>query len=114
MKSMKNILGFKEFQVAGEKQCPTCGEMFPLYTTPKGVLGACKPCKDREFIKSLKLPSLEELKGLKRKNKLLQFEKPPADLVDATVMRMSLNTKRNSVRNKLPLNTSNSLMETSL
>lgn len=88
MKAMKDITSkFGLFTPVREEICSDCGTVYALYETPRGIMGACKTCNERNFLQSLQLPSLTELDGKKQENMITRFEKVPSDLVEATVNR---------------------------
>lgn len=70
---------------AGEETCEVCGHIYPVYKTPRGILGACKPCEDRKLKESLNLPSKDELEGIKAQNFIERFTVVPTHLEKATV-----------------------------
>ena len=70
---------------AGEKTCESCGHVYPVYETPRGVLGACKPCEDRKLKESLNLPNKDDLDDIKTKNFIERFTVVPNHLKDATI-----------------------------
>ncbi|MFD2637715.1 ATP-binding protein [Piscibacillus salipiscarius] len=70
---------------AGEEICESCGNVYPVYETPRGILGACKPCEDRKLKESLNLPSKDELDSIKAKNFIERFTVVPEHLQHATI-----------------------------
>lgn len=86
MKSIKDVMKdsfmFKEY---GEKQCDKCGNIYKLYETKRGILGACKVCADREFLQSLNLPKHDDLKQIKENGFINRFEHVSSDLETATI-----------------------------
>lgn len=72
-------------KAVGEETCSTCGSVYKLYETPRGIMGACKTCVDNEFIKSLKLPSIEDLKQKRLEIFVTEFEKVTSDIERASV-----------------------------
>lgn len=73
------------FQDAGEKECENCGTVYKLFETPRGVMGACKPCADEQLKKDINLPTIEEFRKGKELNFILSFERVTDDLRKATV-----------------------------
>lgn len=84
MKALAEISNFQISEV-GEEVCPKCGSSFKLYQTPRGVLGACKTCADRELIQSLNLPTVEDLQKMKLSKFVEQLEKVTSDIKNASV-----------------------------
>lgn len=84
MQQVKEFLKMT-FKEVGQKQCEKCGHVYKLYETPKGVLGACKPCADRELIEKYNLPTAEEYRRSKEMNFILSFERVTDDLKNVTV-----------------------------
>ncbi|MFD2442904.1 ATP-binding protein [Bacillus sp. CGMCC 1.16607] len=84
MQSIRNITLFPIKEV-GEKTCTSCGHVFKIYETSRGVTGACKTCIERELIHSLNLPKLEDLENDKLRNFILNTEKVTSDIQNATV-----------------------------
>lgn len=82
MQALKSFIPFKE---VGEKQCGECGTVYKLYETPRGVMGACKPCEDRKFKETMNLPTKEEYQKQKEQNFILSFERVSSDLKKETV-----------------------------
>src|SRR5690625_5152162 len=80
--SMKEFMDSKE---AGEEECEDCGNVYKLFTTPHGDMGACKPCEDKKFHDSLNLPTAEEYRNQKELGFILKFERITNDLSTATV-----------------------------
>lgn len=86
MKALKDITSkFWLFKPVREEICSDCGTVYPLYETPRGIMGACKTCNERNFLQSLQLPSLDKLDGKKQENMIARIEKVSSDLVEATV-----------------------------
>ncbi|WP_337969726.1 ATP-binding protein [Virgibacillus salexigens] len=86
MKSFKDIAGEAfPFKEAGEKECERCGTVFKLYDTPRGIMGACKPCTDEQFKKNLNLPSRDDYIKNKDLNFILSFERVTSDLRSVSV-----------------------------
>ncbi|GAA0472841.1 ATP-binding protein [Alkalibacillus silvisoli] len=69
----------------GDKKCESCGHVFKLYETSRGVLGACKPCSDRKVLENLHLPSFEAHRRAREMERILQYEQVSDDLKEATV-----------------------------
>lgn len=86
--AIKDFLGSKE---AGEKECDSCGNVYKLFSTPNGILGACKPCEDKKFIESLNLPTKEEYRHQKESGFILNFERITNDLKEVTVNSYKVN-----------------------
>src|SRR5690625_1465851 len=80
--SMKEFMDSKE---AGEEECEDCGNVYKLFTTPHGDMGACKPCEDKKFHDSLNLPTAAEYRNQKELGFILKFERITNDLSTATV-----------------------------
>lgn len=80
--AIKDIVKSKQ---VGTETCSNCGGEYILFATPYGNMGACKPCEDKKFIKSLNLPTPEEYDQQKEMGFILKFERITNDLVDATV-----------------------------
>lgn len=72
-------------EVVGEKECEECGNVYKLYKTPHGSLGACKPCEDKRLIEKLDLPTVEEYREQKKQGFILNFERVTDDIKGATV-----------------------------
>ncbi|WP_096269479.1 ATP-binding protein [Paucisalibacillus globulus] len=70
---------------AGEKTCEECGDSYKLYKTPRGVLGTCKTCSNREVLKKFNIPTPEEYRKGKELHFIASFERVPHDLKAATV-----------------------------
>lgn len=86
MKSIKDaIKGSFPVSPVGEKECENCGMVYKLYDTPVGVAGACKPCEDKEFMKSLNLPPREKYLKQKELTFIGSFERVTSDLKNVTV-----------------------------
>lgn len=86
MKSIKeSIQSFLNSKEVGEEKCDTCGNVYKLFSTPHGPMGACKPCEEKRFKESLNLPTREEYKIQKEMGFILNFERITSDLEDATV-----------------------------
>lgn len=73
------------FAEAGEKECSSCGTVYKLYETPRGILGSCKTCADKALISSLNLPKVEDLANEKLAGFIKNFEKVTSDIESATV-----------------------------
>lgn len=86
MESLKDVMKKSfPFQDAGENVCDQCGNTYKLYQTSRGIMGACKPCADKELLKRLDLPTQEEYEKMKEQNFILSFENVTSDLETATV-----------------------------
>ncbi|SET85109.1 phage DNA replication protein (predicted replicative helicase loader) [Oceanobacillus limi] len=86
MESTKDIIGrMSKIQEVGEKECENCGAVYKLFETPRGIMGACKPCADENLKKKLNLPTIEEFRNSKERNFILSFERVSDDLKKATV-----------------------------
>lgn len=86
MQSAKDVMSeMFPFEEAGEKECENCGRVYKLYETPRGVMGACKPCEDAKLKKTMNLPTVEEFREKKEQNFILSFERVTSDLRKATV-----------------------------
>src|SRR5690625_3946415 len=83
MKSIKDVMDV--FEEAGKEECQDCGTVYKLYKTPRGVMGACKPCTDDQFKKSMNLPTAEEYRKNKEHNFICSFERASNDLKKVTV-----------------------------
>ncbi|WP_411955124.1 ATP-binding protein [Alkalibacillus sp. S2W] len=70
---------------AGERECSNCGNIYPVYKTPKGILGACKPCEDQKLKESLDLPKQEDLPSIKKHRFINRFMSHPDQLEGATI-----------------------------
>ena len=79
---LKKSLPFKECR---EKECEQCGNLYKLYETPKGVLGACKHCMEQQLLEELNVPTKEERERLKEKRFIATFERVTHDLKQATI-----------------------------
>lgn len=79
---IKEKFGIEE---AGKETCEKCGETYTLYHTKKGIVGACKPCYDKEFIQSLELPTKDEYRQSKETGIISELERVTSDLKNATV-----------------------------
>lgn len=86
MQALKDVIK-KSFPFAecGERECETCGTVYKLFETPRGVIGACKPCADEQLKKEMNLPSVEDYRKDKERNFILSFERITDDLKKATV-----------------------------
>lgn len=90
---MQSIKEFLQSKKVGDKKCETCGNLYMLFDTPHGQMGACKPCEEQKFIKSLNLPTTEEYKNQKEMGFILKFERITNDLKDATVNSYKVDPK---------------------
>ncbi|UOQ83986.1 ATP-binding protein [Gracilibacillus salinarum] len=79
---LKQSLPFKECR---EKECEQCGNLYKLFETPKGVLGACKHCMEQQLLEELNVPTKEEREKLKEKRFIATFERVTHDLKQATI-----------------------------
>ncbi|MFA1820583.1 ATP-binding protein [Virgibacillus oceani] len=84
MQPIKDVMKMP-FPEAGEKQCEQCGTVYKVYETPRGVMGACKPCEEQKFKEKLNLPTVEEFQRDKELNFIVSFERVSSDLKKATV-----------------------------
>src|SRR5690625_4568103 len=94
--SMKEFMDSKE---AGEEECEHCGNVYKLFTTPHGDMGACKPCEDKKFHDSLNLPTAAEYRNQKELGFILKFERITNDLSTATVNNYKPDPKFESQEN---------------
>lgn len=83
MESISNFIG--KIKPAGEEECSTCGNVYPVFETPRGIMGACKPCEDRKLRESMNLPKQEDLDDVKAKNFINRFTVIPDHLENVTV-----------------------------
>lgn len=82
---MQSIKDFIKQKQVGEKECGVCGNVYKLFSTPHGDMGACKPCEEKKFKESLNLPTIEEYHIKKELGFILKFERITNDLKEATV-----------------------------
>lgn len=86
MQNIQNVIkGGFSIEEVGEKECEVCGNVYKLYKTPRGELGACKPCSDKQVIKDFNLPTAEEYRKEKELQFIASFERVNNDLRNATV-----------------------------
>jgi DNA replication protein DnaC len=90
---MQSIKEFLKSKQVGAETCSDCGREYKLFTTPHGNMGACKPCEDKRFHKSLNLPTTEEYRQRKEMGFILKFERITNDLLDATVNSYKVDQK---------------------
>ena len=69
----------------GKETCSRCGNEYKVYQTPRGILGACKPCEDRKLMEKLNLPVKEDLSSMRLKNQAKQISIVPTNLELATI-----------------------------
>jgi len=79
---LKTSFPFKEYS---EQECEQCGNIYKLYETPKGIVGACKHCMDRQLLEELNVPTKEERESRKEKRFIETFERVTDDLKQATI-----------------------------
>src|SRR5699024_9683231 len=79
---LKQSLPFKECR---EKECEQCGNLYKLYETPIGVLGACKHCMDQQLLQELNEATKKEREKLKEMRFNAIFEIVTHDLKQATI-----------------------------
>lgn len=93
---MQSIKEFLKSKQVGEKKCETCGNVYILFNTPHGQMGACKPCEEQRFYDSLNLPTKEEYENQKKLGFILKFERITNDLQSATVNNYKPDPKHES------------------
>ena len=82
---MQSLKDFLQHESVGVETCAHCGNIYKLFNTPHGPMGACKPCEDKKFIKSLNLPTTTQYRQQKEQLFIQSFERASTDLQDVTV-----------------------------